>query len=125
MTEGRSFRELNSWIKRRELRLRIESLVRNFPKEEQYRLTDQIIRSSRSITANIAEGHGLYHYQENIQYCRRSRGSATETLDHLVVALDNGYLEKDEFDELYSECESIIKILNGYIKYLQAQKIKG
>ena len=51
-------------------------------------MVDQLIRATRSITANIAEGHGRYHFQENIQFCRQARGSLTETLDHLICAQD-------------------------------------
>ena len=60
------------------------------------RLIDQVIRSSRSITANIAEGHGRYHYQENIQFCRTARGSLTESLDHLICALDEGFIDNSK-----------------------------
>jgi four helix bundle protein len=58
------------------------------PEAEKYNLTNQIIRSSRSVTANIAEGFGRYHFQENIQFCRQARGSLVETLDHLYCCLD-------------------------------------
>jgi four helix bundle protein len=44
------------------------ALTKRFPNEEKYRLADQIIRSSRSIGNNIAEGHGRFHYQDNIRF---------------------------------------------------------
>ncbi len=47
---------------------------KHFPKTETYHLSAQILDSSRSITANIAEGFGRFHYQGNIQFCRQSRG---------------------------------------------------
>jgi len=65
-----SFKELEVWKSARELRKSISNLTKDFPKEEKYRLVDQIIRSSRSVAANVAEGFGRYHYQENIQFCR-------------------------------------------------------
>lgn len=61
-------------------------MVKSFPKEEKFRLSDQLIRSTRKCPANIAEGHGRYHWQENIQYNRIARGSLTESIDHLNVA---------------------------------------
>jgi len=79
-----SFTDLECWEEARTLRIEIADLVRTFPSEEKYRLVDQIVRSSRSVTANIAEGYGRFHFQENIQYCRQARGSLTETLDHLT-----------------------------------------
>ena len=81
-----------------------------------------MIRSSRSITANIAEGHGRFHYQENIQFCRQSRGSTFELLDHLTVALDEEYLKMDEFKSLRSRIFRVVKLLNAYIRYLRNRK---
>ncbi len=63
--------ELESWKSARQLRIAISDLVKSFPADEKFRLKDQIIRSSRSIPANIAEGYGRFHYQENIQFCKR------------------------------------------------------
>ena len=82
------FEELDVWKECRKLRKEISKLVKLFPIEEKFKLVDQIVRSSRSTTANIAEGHGRFHYQENIQFCRQARGSLNETLDHLICAFD-------------------------------------
>lgn len=117
-----SFEELNVWKKARELRKRLRELLKQFPSEERYRLSDQIIRASRSITANIAEGHGRFHYQENIQFCRTSRGSLSEVLDHLTVALDEHYITAAQLDEYRNEIKEIERMLNGYIAYLKKQK---
>lgn len=114
--------QLEVWIKSRMLRNSISELSQKFPSEEKYRLIDQIIRSSRSISANIAEGHGRYHFQENIQYCRQARGNLTETFDHLTVAFDEKYLDKQEFDRLSIEIEILTKMINGYISYLKKRK---
>ena len=118
----KSFKELEAWKKSRVLRKEISELSKSFPAEEKYRLVDQMIRAARSVTANIAEGYGRFHYQENIQFCRQSRGSLTELQDHLTVALDEEYINEqimNEFDEKVEEC---IRILNGYINYLIKSK---
>ena len=117
-----SFEELNVWKKARKLRKDISGLTKEFPKEERYRLTDQIIRSSRSVSANIAEGHGRFHYQENIQFCRTARGSLLEVLDHLFVALDEKYIDEETFHSLRNDIKEIERMLNGYIAFLQKKK---
>ena len=71
----------------RSFRMKI-SKIALFPKSDEYGLKAQLLNSSRSITANIAEGFGRFHHQENIQFCRQSRGSLTETMDHLITAFD-------------------------------------
>jgi len=116
------FRELVVWQKARSYRNECASLAKNqFPPEEKYRLTDQLIRSSRAVSAMIAEGHGRFHHKENIQSCRMARGEVSETVDHLTVALDENYIDENEFkrmDELACELE---RLINGYIRHLQSQ----
>ncbi|WP_421978552.1 four helix bundle protein [Roseivirga seohaensis] len=86
----KSFKDLEAWKKGRVLRGDISVLTKTFPVEEKFKLVDQLIRASRSVTANLAEGYGRFHYQENIQFCRVSRGSLTEIQDHITVAYDEG-----------------------------------
>ena len=75
MENLKAFESLEAWKVAKELRIEVSTLTKTFPKHEQYRLTDQIIRSSRSVAANIAEGYGRYHYLENMRFCRIARGS--------------------------------------------------
>ncbi len=117
-----TFETLEVWKESRKLRKEISRLVKTLPSVENFRLSDQMIRSSRSVTANIAEGHGRYHFQENIQFCRQSRGSIYELLDHLTVALDEHYISEENFDILKTKILKTVKILNGYISYLKRQK---
>lgn len=117
--------DLEVWKKSRVFRVDISTLIKTFPKEEKYKLNDQIVRSSRSVSANIAEGHGRFHFQENIQYCRQARGSLTETYDHLTVALDESYIDETAFRSFNSQYEELIKMLNGYITYLKKRKNEG
>jgi len=65
----KSFTELEVWKKARSLKIEIKILVESFPLEEKFRLTDQIIRSSRSINATIAEGHGRYTFKDQLHFC--------------------------------------------------------
>ena len=117
--------DLEIWKKSRTFRNEISDLVKSFPEIEKYKLVDQIVRSSRSVTANIAEGHGRFHYQENIQFCRVARGSLIETFDHLTVALDECYIVQEKFDNLFRKYEELIKMINGYISYLKKRKVDG
>jgi four helix bundle protein len=105
-----------------DLRRKIKNISAEFPPEEKYSLKSQIKRSSRSISANIAEGYGRFHYQENIQFLRISRGSLYETIDHISVALDEDFIEEPLKKELTAECYFLLKVLNGYIAYLKRRK---
>ncbi|MBY5957490.1 four helix bundle protein [Membranicola marinus] len=116
------FRDLNVWKEGRVLRRNVSSLTKRFPPAEKFRLSDQMLRASRSFTANIAEGFGRFHYQENIQFCRSARGSAIELLDHFTCALDEEYITEKEFLQFEQQIQKCVKILNGYISYLKKAK---
>ncbi len=115
----KTFEELECYKLGRELRKAVSTFCKTLPREEEYRLKDQIIRSSRSVTANISEGYGRHHHKENAQFCRTARGSLTETLEHLNTALDEEYLTDNEYAEMRKLLEETRKVLNGYISYLQ------
>jgi len=114
----RGFKELNCWKEARELRIPISQIAKTFPTTEKYHLTSQIIRSSRSITANIAEGYGRFTYADTRHFFIQSRGSVTETLEHLSVALDENYINEELLAVYEIQCEKIFKLINGYIAYL-------
>jgi len=121
----KTFEELECYKLGRELRIGVSKFCKTLSREEEYRLKDQMVRSSRSVTANISEGYGRHHHQENLQFCRTARGSLTETLDHLNTALDEEYLSGDEYAELHKIIEDTWKVLNGYIAYLQKCATSG
>ena len=74
------------------------------------------------MTANIAEGFGRFHYQEYAQFCRQSRGSLYELVDHLITAQDEGYISVSELEDFKSKIENCIAVLNGFINYLLRAK---
>lgn len=118
------FYELPVYNVCRAFRKKISGIVRKyFPKSETYLLSAQVLDSSRSITANIAEGFGRFHYQENIQYCRQSRGSLTESLDHMNSAFDDNYIGIEILNDITNDYKECLKQLNSYIKYLKKAKL--
>jgi len=119
------FRDLEVWKKVREFRNDMFELTKSFPVEEKYRLTDQLIRASRSIPANIAEGRGRFHHQENIQFCRVTRGSLSECLEHLTCAFDCKYIDNELFTKHEKNIDKLGKLLSGYINYLKKMKNGG
>ena len=91
-------------------------------KKEQYLLSAQILDASRSVTANIAEGHGRFYYQDNIKFCRNARGSLEETLEHLITAFDEKYIDVELLKKEKDQYEICLKLINGYIRYLRNSK---
>ena len=110
----------------RAFRKKISIIVRkHLPKTEEYHLKTQVLDSSRSVTANIAEGFGRFHHQENIQFCRQSRGSLDETLEHMITSYDEKYITKEIMSDINKDYKECLKQLNGYIKYLKIAKAES
>lgn len=118
----KEFYDLNVYKNCRIFRKKISTIVRcNFPKSERYLLSSQLLDASRSVTANIAEGHGRYYFKENIHFCRIARGSLTECLDHLLCAFDESYLDEKTFIEMKALQSRCLKQLNAYITHLKGK----
>ena len=79
-------------------------------------------RAATSLTNNIAEGHGRFHYQENVQFLRQSRGSLEELMDDLNICTDEIYMLATELSPLEAEGFELVHRINGYIAYLRRRK---
>jgi len=91
----KSFRDLYVWQKASKLsRDIVKELVPLFPPEKKYPLTDQIIHSSRSVPAQIAEGFRKSSLKEKHLYYERASTSNNETENHLIEALNNDYIDE-------------------------------
>ncbi len=121
----KSFEELEVYKAAREFRKKIYRLIKKLPPDEKYNLDGQMRRASLSLTNNIAEGHGRYHFQENIQFCRISRGSLMELIDDLNTCIDEEYFSLEYLEQLKKEGYRINKMLNGYIAYLKKRQSTG
>lgn len=114
----KSFEDLHCWQACREVRIFIIDLVKSYPKEEKFSIVDNMKRAARSTTQNIAEGFGRFHYRENLQFCRISRGSLFEITDDLITSLDEGFISQKDYQRGRDKISTALALLNGYISYL-------
>lgn len=114
-----NFEELEVWKKARGLKNEVFETLKSFPPEEKFRLTDQLIRSSRSVATQIAEGHGRRTFPDRIRFCIIARGSLSETLNHFIDAADCRYITNEELLHYRNKIDEVERILNGYINYLE------
>jgi len=121
----KSFEEIESWKSARELTKEIYSITRteNFSKD--WGLKDQIRRASISIMANTAEGYDSGSDKSFINFLNYAYRSASEVQSLLYIALDQKYMPKRKFDELFSECNKIKNLIGGLIKYLSKKSTKN
>jgi len=78
----------------------------------------QLCRAADSISANIAEGYGRYHFKENKKFCYYSRGSILEVKSFLRKSKNRNLISENCYLELYTELQTVHLKLNAYIKYI-------
>ena len=119
----KNLESLETWCKTQEFSLRVyRELIPCLPAEEKWGLCQQLRRSTTSIPANIAEGHGRYYYQENVRFCYIARGSLEETLSHISFCYQVKYIPETLYRELEQDGEKLSQMINGYIAYLKRSK---
>lgn len=114
--------EFELYKEAREFRKLMYELLPLLPAEEKYALGAQLRRAAISVSNNIAEGHGRWYYQENIRFCRISRGSVEEIIDDLNICFDEKYLSEERVGSLKERAYKLIARINSYIAYLNRTK---
>lgn len=109
--------ELDVWKETRGLVKEIYLATKNFPKEEQYGITNQIQRSAVSIPSNIAEGCGRNSPKDSLQFFYIARGSLYELETQLILSFDLTYLCQEHLNFYLHLVEKCKKLLNGFIRY--------
>jgi four helix bundle protein len=118
----KSYRDLLVWQQAMDLAVSCYKLSQKFPKEDLFGITSQLRRSSASIAANIAEGHGRESSASFVQFLRIAQGSLKETETHIILA---GKLELGSREELRNAlmaCEEIGKMTRSLIRAIQDKK---
>ncbi len=119
------FEELEIWKKVRTLSSKVYPLTFKEPVSNDFRLKDQMRGSSGSITENIAEGFERGSKLEFINSLTIAKGETGELKSQLYRCLDNKYITRKLFDELYNLADELTKMITSFIKYLNTSNIKG
>ena len=115
--------KLDVWCKPRDFAVRInKEVLPLLPLEEKWALNQQLRRSSQSIPANIAEGHGRFYFKDNLRFCYIARGSLEESLSHIVYAHKVGYVSEIVYRSCAADGENLNRLINGYIGFLKKSK---
>jgi four helix bundle protein len=118
----RTFEDLEVYKAAREFRKKMYGVARRLPDFEKFELASQIRRAAVSLTNNIAEGHGRYHFADQVRFFLGARGSLQELIDDLNVCDDEKYLESENVAELKKEGWRVLGLINGYLRYLRDRK---
>ena len=116
------FEDIQAWQEARKLVIKVYDAIKEGKEfQRDLRLVSQIQGAAVSAMANIAEGFSRRSNKEFIQFLFISKSSAAEVQSHLYVALDQGYMAKEKFEEIYAQADLVSKMISGFIKYLNSQ----
>ena len=118
----RSFEDLEVYKAMREFRKAMYGVAKRLPDSERFALAPQIRRAAISLTNNLAEGHGRFHYLDQIRFTLIARGSLEELMDDLNICRDEGYLADAEIADLKRRAHHCLKLVNGYLRYLRDRR---
>ena len=116
------FEEIGSWQLAREFTVRIYRISNDGSFRRDFSLGDQIRRAAVSIMANIAEGFGRKGENDFARFLTIAQASALEVESHLYIALDLGYIGREEFDELFEAVKRIEQMVGGLIRHLKVAR---
>ena len=118
MPTFKRFEDINAWQRVRLVTGLVYSVTKNRSFAQDFALRDQIRRASVSIMANIAEGFARRSDKNFAHFLNISRSSAAEVQSHLYVALDQEYIDRAEFEEIYDKIEETSRMIFALVRHL-------
>lgn len=118
----KGFKDLIVWQKAKNLAVFIYGItLQNRVLSQDYGLRDQLRRSVVSVASNLAEGDERNTDKDSVRFFYIAKGSLAELRTQIEIAYEIGYLEKDVFDKLETECEEVGKMMGRLIKVRQGR----
>ena len=116
------FENLEVWKLAKDFASEIYTITRRFPADEKFGMVSQLRRAAISVSMNIAEGSDRKSDLEFIRFLRFSVGSMEEVVTVLYIALDQKYINKKEFDNLYNKSNKLVLKINALINSLRKSR---
>jgi len=119
MAGWKDSRDIVAWQRARELKLRVDELLKRPAFLRQFKFRDQLSDSARSAPRNIAEGFGRFGNKEFARFARIAKGSELEVLNHLIDAHDQGLITNREFADYEACVNRAVAAVVGLIRHLE------
>jgi len=120
--QGRGFEDLDCYQLALQVLKEAYKVANRLPAVERYNLADQMRRAAVSVTLNIAEGYGRYHYLDKLRFFYIARGSLDETLSGFIDCQALGYTNEARLTDQRDLCHRALQALNGYIRFVHRQR---
>jgi len=122
MSKIEKFEDIEAWQKSREIVNSIYRISGEGKFKKDFALSDQIRKASISIMSNISEGFSRETDKEFIRFLTIAKASASEVQSQLYIALDQNYINKKEFEELYDILDHCSRQITNFISYLKGAR---
>jgi len=117
------FEDLDCWKESRILNKLAYNITKRGGISSDYRLRDQLLGTSISVMNNIAEGFDSQSNNEFIRFLQIARRSVSELESCLYIALDQNYISKNEFDNIFKQSEKVKQVIDGFLRYLRKYRL--
>ena len=101
------------------LLIEIYQLIKKFPVDERYALSDDLKRAANSVVHNLAEGYGRFEPKDKTRFYKISRGSAFESMSQILVAESQNYISAQTTENLIVRYKELIEEMNALIHFLE------
>ena len=119
------FEDIEAWQKARALVKTVYGLTSDGAFSRDYALRNQMRRAAVSIMANIAEGFERGGDKEFLQFLALAKGSSGEVRSHLIVAMDQGYVTRDQSKVIGEQAMQVSRMIAGLMKHLRESPLRG
>jgi four helix bundle protein len=108
-----NFEKLDVWQKAIQFADLVYKCTKGFPDDERFGLTNQMRRSAVSISSNIAEGGSRHSHDDYARFLEIATGSVFEVVSQSFIGRNQGFLDEEQFRELYVAAEEQSRMLSG------------
>ena len=113
MEKKYSYKNLEAYKESKALVKMVYGLLKQFPKEEQYALCDQLRRAVISVPSNLAEGSGRTSAKDQAHFIEMSYGSLMEVDCQIEIAQELGYISAVELEQIAKQVDRVATLLSG------------
>lgn len=116
------FEKLEIWRQAIDMADDVHNLTRSFPKEETFSLSAQMKRAADSVSLNITEGSTGQSDAEQVKFIGYAQRSALEVVNCLYLAIRRKYIDKNQFDKIYSDLEKLVIKIQAFKKAVKKDR---
>lgn len=125
MEKKYEYKNLDAYKESKALVIGVYNLLKKFPREEQYALCDQLRRAVISVPSNIAEGSGRTSSKDQAHFFEMAFGSLMEVNCQINIALDLGYITKEDVENVDRHVRAIAALLSGLRRKILNEGVKA